>query len=85
MQHAWWLPVRELARHTLVYSALLIVLVAAMVYGSVLISVAKRLLDSKFSLHVLMFLEYAGITLDAIVIMIFMTGDILRIVKRQES
>lgn len=83
MQHPWWSPVRELVRHTLVYSALLMVLVVAMVYGSVLISVAKRLLDSKFSLHVVMFLEYAAVTCDAIVILIFMTGDILRIVKRQ--
>ena len=83
MQHPWWSPVRELARHALVYSALLMVLVIAMIYGSVLSSMAKRLLDSKFSLHVVMFLEYAAVACDATVILIFMTSDILRMVKRQ--
>jgi hypothetical protein len=35
-----------------------------------------------FSIHVVTFLEYAAIICDAIVILVFMAGDIQRIVRR---
>ena len=44
MQQPWWLPVRDLTRHVLVYSALLAVFFASMLFGSALSSLAGHLL-----------------------------------------
>lgn len=83
MQRPWWLPVRDLTRHVLVYSTLLMVFVVALVYGSMLNSLAARALDSKFSLHVLGLLEYAAVVCDAMIILVYMASDIIGIVKRR--
>ena len=85
MQHPWWLPVRDLARHALGNSMLLLVFVIALVYGSMLDSLAARVLNSKFSLHVLRFLEYAAVVCDAMFILVSMTSVIIGIVKRRRS
>jgi hypothetical protein len=83
MQQPWWLPVRDLTRHVLVYSALLTVFFASTLFGSELSSMAGHMLLSKFSLHVWRLLEYAVVVFDALAIFIFMAGDLFRSIKRQ--
>lgn len=83
MQQPWWFPVRDLTRHVLGNSTLLLVFVIAMVYGSMLDSLAARVLSSRFSLYVLRFLEYAAVVCDAMFILISMAGVIIGIVKRR--
>ena len=83
MQQPWWLSVRDLTRHVLVYSALLMVFFASTLFGSALSSMAGHMLVSKFSLRVWTFLEYAVVVFDALAILIFMAGDLFRGIKRQ--
>jgi hypothetical protein len=85
MQHPWWFPARDLARHVLAYSTLLMVFVIALFYGSMLNSLAGRVLDSRFSLQVLSFLEYAAVVCDAMIILVYMASDIIEVVKRRVS
>ena len=85
MQQPWWLPMRDFTRHVLGNSMLLLVFVIALIYGSMLDSLAARVLNSNFSLHVLRFLEYAAVVCDAIFILVSMTGVIIGIVKRRRS
>ena len=82
MQQPWWLPVRDLTRHVLVYSALLTVFFASMLFGSALSSLAGHMLVSNFSLHVWTLLEYAVVVFDAVAILAFMAEDFFRSIKR---
>ena len=82
MRHPWWSPVRDLTRHVLVYSALLAVIFAATLFGSVLHSVAERVVVTKLPLHVLRFLEYAVVICDAIAVFVLMIRDLLRSLRR---
>lgn len=83
MQQPWWLPVRDLTRHVLVYSALLTVFFASMLFGSALSSLAGHMLVSKFSFQVWRLLEYAVVVFDAVAILTFMAEDIFRSVRRR--
>ena len=83
MQQPWWLPVRDLTRHVFVYSALLTVFFASMLFGSALSSLAGHILVSNFSLHIWRLLEYAVIVFDAVSILTFMVVDLFRGIKRR--
>jgi hypothetical protein len=83
MQHPWWLPVRDLTRHMLVYSAVLAGFFVSTLFGSVLSSLAEHILITKFSVHLLNFLEYAVVVCDALTMLVFMAVDVFRSIKRK--
>jgi hypothetical protein len=76
MQHPWWFPVKDLTRHVLVYSIALVLFTLAAVLESGLTAAAERLVISKFTFRVLVFLEYAVVIGDAIFVVIFLIRDI---------
>ena len=82
MQHAWWLPVRDLARHVLGNSMLFVVTTSLFVFDSALLEFAGRLIHSKFVFHYLMVLEYAFLVSDTVVIGMFVVENILKSLKR---
>jgi hypothetical protein len=83
MQRPWWLPVRDFTRHMLVYSGLLALFFVSTLFGAALSSLAGRVLVSKFSLQIWIFLEYAVVVCDALTILAFMTVDVFRSIRRQ--
>jgi hypothetical protein len=83
MQQPWWLPVRDLTRHVLVYSGLLTLFFVSTLFGSMLSSMAEHMLVSKFPLHAWRFLEYAVVVFDAVAILTFMAVDLFRSIRRR--
>ena len=83
MQQPWWLPVRDLTRHVLVYSGLLTLFFVSTLFGSTLSSMAEHMLVSKFSLHAWRLLEYAVVVCDALSMLTFMAADLFRSIRRQ--
>lgn len=82
MQHPWWFPVKDLTRHVLVYSIALVLFTLAAVLESGLTAAAERLVISKFTFRLLVFLEYAVVIGDAIFVVIFLIRDIWHGLKR---
>jgi hypothetical protein len=81
MQHPWWFPVRELARHALANSTVLVMFAAAAVFESALMTIANRFVMSKFAFHTLTFLGYAVLVTDAIATMLFLIRNVLNTFK----
>jgi hypothetical protein len=82
VQQPWWFPVRDLARHVLGHSALLLILTLASVLNSALLEVARHLIHSKFVFHMLVALEYAFLVCDTVVIGMVLIRGILNRLKR---
>jgi hypothetical protein len=82
MQHPWWVPVKDVAKHVLVYSVALMLFTLAAVFESMLTSTAEHLIESKFTFRVLVCLEYAVLVSDAIIIVMLLVGNIWHSLKR---
>ena len=77
MSHAWWKPLSRFAVHTLIYVTLFALLVLGAACTSALTALAPRLIESKFVLHVLLFLEYAFVVTDAVCALMYLVKLIL--------
>ena len=76
MQHPWWFTVRELTRHMAIYSALFLIFVLAVLYGSLVNSLVERAVASKFIVHVVAAVEYAIVVCDALMILKMLVYDV---------
>jgi hypothetical protein len=82
MQHPWWSPALELARHMLVYSMVLVLFMAGAILESELNAIAERLIASKFTFRVLVCLEYAVAVIDAVFILVVLIKNVFRSLRR---
>ena len=78
----WWSPVREAAASMLVYAACFSLLVCGAAYGSALTAWASRVIESKFILHALNFLEYAVVVVDGAFILLHPLRHLFKALKR---
>lgn len=78
----WWFPARDLTANLLMYAACFALLVVGAVYGTVLITLASRVIASKFILHVLAFLEYAAVVVDGIFILMHLVEHLRESFRR---
>ncbi len=84
MQHPWWFPVRDLARHVLGNSALFAVVTLMFVFDSALLELAGRLIHSRFVFHMLEALGYALLISDIAVTGMILVRDIFNKLKRSQ-
>jgi hypothetical protein len=82
MQHPWWLPVRDLARHVLIFSLSLILFTTAAIVESKVTATAEHLITSKFAFRMLVCLEYAVVMSDAVIILIMLIKTVCHSLKR---
>ncbi len=82
MQHSWWVPASELAKHVLVYSIVFVLFVGEIAYGSIVVGLVARVVASRILIFLIVFLEYAIIITNVLIVTIFLTGDLLRNVRR---
>ena len=82
MQHPWWFPMKDVAKHTFVYSVILMLFAIAAIFESMITSVAEHLIRSKFTFQVLVCLEYAVVVGDAVLIVILIVENIWHSLKR---
>ena len=69
MRAPWWHPVLALMRHTLLYVTSLSLLALSAAYTSEITVLVSQVVPSKFVIHILVFLEYAAIVVEALFVL----------------
>jgi hypothetical protein len=82
MRVPWWHPVWDLTRHALVYATSLALLALSAIYGSAITLLVSQFSGPKFVVHVLNFLEYAAVVVDALLILAYLIQHLRRSFKR---
>ena len=82
MSSAWWKPLWHFAVHTMSYVTLFALLALGAACTSALTALAPRVIESKFVLYVLLFLEYAFFVADAIYVLLTLLRFFLVSFKR---
>jgi hypothetical protein len=78
MRGPWWYPVWNIAQHTLVYAASFAFLALSAAYGSAITTLVSHVIASKFVIHVLIFLEYAAVAADALIVLGYLIQHLRR-------
>lgn len=89
MRGPWLSSVFHVMQHTLLYIACFAFLVLGAAYGSALAALAARWIESKFVLHVLVFMEYAAVVADAAYLLMHLVRHLMEsfggVVKSKSS
>ena len=82
MRGPWWYPVWDLLRHTLMYVTFLTLLALSAAYTSAITVLVSHVLSSKFVIHILIFLEYAAVVVEALFVLEYLFRHLRMTFKR---
>ena len=82
MRGPWWHPVLALMQHTLVYVTSLSLLAVSAAYTSEITVLVSHVVPSKFVIHILVFLEYAAVVVEALFVLEYLFKRLRMTFKR---